>query len=79
MSLRSIPIVFLAALIAGPGWASGKKPAASSKDSKPGLEAQANTLLDHVGSGVRQAAHKAKEGANKILQSIDDSIHKAAK
>ena len=35
----------------------------------------ANQALDHISTGFRQAVEVTKKSANKVLQSVDDTVH----
>jgi hypothetical protein len=78
--MRILPLLALSMLMPAVSSAQGKKPAEQKpkNESSPTLKkAQdgANQALDGVEKGVKEGAKALSAGANKALQSVDDTIH----
>ncbi len=60
-------------------WAQGRKPNSTPHtEKKSGLskaKADANAALENLDKGVHEAAGAVKQGANKVLQAVDDTVH----
>ena len=66
--------------------AQGRKPEKTSQRTPPkkfsegpGLKTQANQALDGVEKGVHEAAGTIKDGGNKALNAVDQTVHKVLK
>ncbi len=77
-----LSLAWLATMIigfAGSLEASGKKPPekpkAEQKSTLKDAENSANRALNNLDRGIHQAGGEVKDGANKALQSVDDTIH----